>query len=150
MLPTLNANIDARAQALVPCPTESPSDGQAYPCDVVATQPADFAGIWIQYVVPPLTGVAFIRYREDGSWVFAGTPEDTAAVSTSFDDGTVKFDDALATFTEAGGCPPGEYYLRVIQFGQQPVALSYTALNDEGCAVRRSAWADPMLWIKGV
>ena len=148
-LPALKDDVNALAQPLVPCPTETVDALTAYPCDVVATQITDIAGIWVQYVVPPLTGTAYFRYLEDGHWVFALSPEATAEVSTSYDDGTIKFEDALATITETGGCPPAEYYLRVIQFGQQPVALSYTALNDV-CAVRLNAWTDPMLWIKGV
>ncbi|MBA3872104.1 MAG: hypothetical protein H0X30_23410 [Anaerolineae bacterium] len=151
-LPKPDASVNLMAQALVPCPAEVKTDAEAYPCDIVANQPTDFVGIWTQYLVPPLTGAAFLRFNTDSSWLLAGTPEDTTAVSTSFAIGTVGIDQAVVTFHEPNDtveCTTGTYYVHVIQWGRHPVALSYTAIKDD-CALRYNAWTDPLIWIKGL
>ncbi len=150
-LPMLDEDVNPLAQALVPCPPDTVDAATAYPCDVVATQPSDIAGVWNFYLVPPLTGSAFIRYSTDNRWLVANTAANTAAPSSSFGVGMFEFDQAQATIHEPGDsaeCIRADYYLHVIRWGNQPVALSYSPIKDD-CDVRRSAWTDPMLWISG-
>lgn len=152
-LPTLNATRDAVAQELVPCPTETATEMEPYACDRFATEQADLAGIWKLYYGDAMNnGMGFGSYNEDGSYVNADSPEHTTTSTTGFRHGnsTFSFDEGLVTFSgsiEADGeaCVEFVYRLRLIQFGQQRVAISYTPVEDN--CVQQRDWADPMILV---
>lgn len=156
-LAALDPDVDPLAQSLVPCPDEMDEvdeDMESYPCDVIATSTADVAGVWKQYMGNPNfvteRGMGFIRYLEDGSYFLAATPERTTAVYENFPYGNISFNEAVATITVDAQTPPGcetaEHYLRVIKLGDQPVALTYTIVDDE-CLPRRGDLGEALIWV---
>ena len=135
------AQAPAARAPLVACET-----GKDVACVVLATRPADIAGVWKQYLGNPALGapggMAYIRYNADGSYVIADTPENTRAPFKNWPRGTVSFDGARMTVTVAGDqiapeCRTGDLEARVIRLGDRPVGLSYKPIDDK-CAGRQA------------
>lgn len=152
----LNPDIEALAQPLVPCPDEMDDDMEAYPCDVVATSANDVAGVWKQYLGNPNLaapmGMGYIRYLNDGSYFIADAAENSVEIYENYPYGMISFDESIVTITVDSqvppGCETGDYTMRVIQLGDQPVALTYTILDDE-CLPRRGDLGEALIWIAG-
>lgn len=150
----LNPDVDALAQSLVPCPDEMDSEMEAYACDVIATSPDDIVGIWKQYLGNPNLaapmGMGYIQYMSDGRYFIADTTANTADVYENYPFGTITFEDTVATIGVESQVPPecatGDYYLRVIKLGDQPVALTYTIVDD-ACLPRRGDLGEALIWV---
>ncbi|MBZ0321415.1 MAG: hypothetical protein K8L91_33695 [Anaerolineae bacterium] len=148
-----DATQDPVAQTLVACPDEMTAEMEPYACDRFATEQADIAGIWKLYYGDAMNkGMGFGSYNGDGNFVNADTPEHTTSPATGFQhgNGTYLFDEGLVTYSgsvEADGeaCAHFTYRLRVIHFGQQRVAISYTPIEDACVQIRE--WADPMILV---
>jgi hypothetical protein len=121
-------------------------------CDLMATSPKDIVGIWtIYFQAQP----AFIQFKADGTWLIAGTAQDTnAATIKKFPYGTYSFDenglfnsaDLSPDATVAQECVNDRYLLHVIKMGTQPLALNRVVIDD--CfAPRWADWAFTGLWV---
>jgi hypothetical protein len=136
--------------ALVPCDA-----GVTGPCDLIATTPEDIAGVWKQYLSGPRfnapDGMAYIRYFADGTYVIADTIENTAQPTEGYPSGTFSFDGAEFIIGPAAGAPapcdvPPHYQLRVLKFGDNPVALRYVNLSDM-CPNRLLDLNQALVWV---
>jgi hypothetical protein len=152
----LDPDVNPLAQSLVPCPDNTNSGMDAYPCDVIATSAEDVIGIWKQYLGNPNLaapmGMGYIRYLEDGSYFIADTAENSAEIYENYPYGRIDFNEATVTITVDSqvppGCETGDYTMRVIRMGDQPVALTYTIVDDE-CLPRRGDLGEALIWIAG-
>ena len=128
-------------------PLVSCEAGKNTPCVVLASKPADLAGIWKRYQNGPAFaatgGVGFVRYNSDGSYATADTPENTAAQYKTFPYGTISFEGNRMTIDNRGApasapeCAHGVYEVRVIRLGDQPIGMNFNALEDT-CKTRLS------------
>src|SRR5262249_23714305 len=119
---------------LVPC-----GSGVTGPCGLIATKPEDIAGVWKQFLIGPVFkapgGMAYIRFNPDGTMHLGDSIENTAKAETSYASGTFSFDGQVVTYGAVVGAPspcdvPPQYQLRVLKYGDKPVALRYVAIND--------------------
>jgi len=134
---------------LMPCPAEVTT---ATICDLIATKPDDIVGVWSLYFQ---SQPAFIRFNLNGTWMLGNSVESTADANSAYASGTYNFDDAgifTSVFTGAPldvvprECQAGQYLLRVIKVGGQPVALNHALIKD--CFVNRQTdWGYTMLWV---
>jgi hypothetical protein len=140
------------ANSLVPCTVASTG-----PCDLIATSAEDIAGVWRQYVGNPrinaLGGMAYIRYNADGTFVIADSIENTAQPLEGYPAGTFSFEGAEFIIGPAAGTPPPcdvppHYQLRVLQYGDQPVALRYVPIHDD-CPARSEDLIQAGIWVAG-
>jgi hypothetical protein len=138
------------ATSLVPC-----ADGVAGPCDLIATKAEDIAGVWKQYLLAPFFnapgGMAYIRFNADGTFNLADSIENSAKPDTSYASGTFKFDGQVVTYGAVVGAPPPcdtppQYQLRVLMYGDKPVALRYVAISDP-CVGRLLDMSQAMVWV---
>lgn len=136
--------------ALVPC-----GDGVTGPCDLIATSAEDIVGVWKQYLIGPVfnapEGMAYIRFNADGTMNLANSIENTASPDTSYASGTFSFDGQLVTYGAVVGAPapcdtPPQYQLRVLKYGDQPVALRYVAVSDP-CVDRLRDVSQALVWV---
>jgi hypothetical protein len=120
--------------ALVPC-----GDDVTGPCDLIATSAEDIVGVWKQYLGGPRfnapDGMAYMRYNADGTWVIADSIENTAQPQEGYPTGTFSFDGAQFIIGPAVDAPPPcdippHYQLRVLKYGDEPVALHYISIDD--------------------
>ena len=126
------------------------------PCSIVATSPADIAGVWKQFLGNPafgaIGGVGYIRYRPDGTYSLADSVADTAAPLPPFPSGRVTFEGAVMRMHVDGANVPPEcreatYQVQVIRSGNLPVALFYQAIED-ACTPRRTGdLSVPLYWV---
>lgn len=134
---------------LIPC-----VDDATAPCVIIASQPPDIVGVWKQYQAGPLfqSGVGYIRYNADGTFVLADTAEHTAARYGHYPYGTYTLENGILTFiVEAAGAPAeckaaAKYEVQVLRYGTKPVALAYSPLAD-GCQARRANLSLPNIWV---
>jgi hypothetical protein len=148
----LDEDMSSLAQPLVPCLTDEMDID--YVCDTVVGSPSEIVGIWKQYLGNPNLaapmGMGYIHYKEDGTYVIADTPDNAQSVFENYPFGSISFDEGLATIvvdSQVGpGCETGDYYLRVIRLGDQPVALTYTVVADE-CTPRQADLGEALIWV---
>ena len=135
---------------LVPCTEESTG-----PCDLIATSAEDIVGVWKQYFVNPRVnapgGMAYMRYNADGTWVIADSIENTAQPYPGYPNGTFSFDGAEFIIGPAADAPPPcdippHYQLRVLKYGDQPVALRYVHISDD-CPHRSQDLTQAGIWV---
>lgn len=135
---------------LVPC-----TPAETGPCIQVATSVADIVGVWKQYLGNPMLaapeGMAFIRYRPDGTLSIAPTAADTAAPFGTYPRGTITFDGEIATVRVEGDAVPAEcrtatFQIHVLRFGAARVGLANLPIQDD-CMGRRADMALPLLWV---
>lgn len=135
---------------LVPC-----SPAETGPCVQVATSVADLVGVWKQFLGNPMLeapgGMAFIRYRPDGTFSIAPTAADTAAPYGRYPRGSITFDGEVATVHVEGDavpaeCRTGTFQIHVLRLGAQKVGLANLVLED-ACMGRRADKALPLLWV---
>lgn len=129
------AQTQAPRPPLVPCEA-----GKNAPCVVLASKPADIAGIWKRYQSGPAFAgsgnIGYVRYNADGSFATADTPENTAAQYKTFPYGTISFEGNRMTIDNRGApasapeCAHGVYEVRVTRLGDQPVGMSFMPLED--------------------
>jgi hypothetical protein len=145
--PALPADMET---ALVPC-----GDGVTGPCDLIATTPEDIVGVWKQYLGGPRfnapDGMAYIRYNADGTYVIADTVEHTAQPYEGYPSGTYTFDGSQFIIGPAVGAPPPcdiapHYQLRVLKYGDEPVALRYANISDT-CPNRLQDLNQALVWV---
>ena len=138
------------ATELVPCAT-----GVTGPCDLIATKPEDIAGVWKQYLIGPVFnapgGMAYIRFNTDGTLNLADSVEHSAKPETSYASGTFSFEGQVVTYGAIVGAPPPcntppQYQLRVLKYGDQPVALRYVAISDP-CTDRLRDVSQALIWV---
>jgi len=136
--------------ALVPC-----GDGVMGPCDLIATSPEDIVGVWKQYLGNPRLnapgGMAYIRYFADGTYVIADTIENTAQPDSGYLSGTYEFEGDQFIVGAAVGAPPpcdlaSHHQLRVLKYGDQPVALRYVPIT-ETCPGRLQDLSQALIWV---
>ncbi len=135
---------------LVPCDA-----GVTGPCDLIATKAEDIAGVWKQYLIGPVFnapgGMAYIRFNADGTLNLADSIEHSAKPETSYASGTFSFDGQVVTYGAVVGAPPPcneppQYQLRVLKYGDKPVALRYVAINDP-CVDRLRDVNQALIWV---
>lgn len=130
--------------------------GKNVPCVVLATSPADIAGVWKQYqnnpAFAPQGGMGYIRYNPDGSFALGVTPEGTRTPTAPFPSGTFRFEGSRMIL-EVKGFPPempecarAVYEVRVLRMGDQPVALSFIPVEDT-CKPRLSDLSQAVIFI---
>jgi len=138
------------ATALVPC-----AAGVTGPCDQIATRPEDIVGVWKQYLLDPFFnapgGMAYIRYNADGTYYLADTVENTTKPFQNYPSGTYRFEGANFIISVAPGVPapcdvPPVYQLRVLKYGDQPVALRYVPIRD-ACIPRLADLSQALIWV---
>jgi hypothetical protein len=134
--------------ALVPC-AENP-DG---PCIVIATSVDDILGVWKQHFGNPMIqapgGVAYVRYRADGSTSLAPTAEGTAEPYGMYPRARVSFEGEVMTMEVMGNAVPPEcrratFQVQVIRLGTVPVALFYLPI-EEACVGRLADFRVPLI-----
>jgi hypothetical protein len=149
-VPTAAALPPNMAKALVPC-----AAGVTGPCDLIATKAEDIAGVWKQYFNNPRFnapgGVAYIRYNADGTYILADSIENTAKPFKNYPTGTFKFEGDQFIFSPAADAPapcdiPPHYQLRVLKYGDKPVALRYVAIS-ETCPARLQDLNQALVWV---
>lgn len=133
---------------LVPC-----QEGVQMACSILAAEPADIVGVWLQYQIGPFFAdpIGYIRYNADGTFVLADSVENTAAPYGAYPYGTYTLDGGVLSYTiEAEGvpaeCRTALYELQVFRYGTQPVALAYSVIQDD-CVPRRANLSLPNTWI---
>ncbi len=138
------------AKSLVPC-----ASGVTAPCDLIATKAEDIAGVWKQYFNNPRFnapgGMAYIRYNADGTYIIADSIENTAKPFKSYPTGTFKFDGDQFIFSPAADAPapcdiPPHYQMRVLKYGDKPVALRYVPIS-EMCPARLQDLIQALVWV---
>jgi hypothetical protein len=149
--PTAAATLPpAMDNALVPCNADAPA-----PCDLIATQAEDIVGVWKQFLGgPPFNApgeMAYIRYNSDGTYHIADTIENTAQPFQMYPTGTFQFDGDLFIIDPVVGSPPpcdgvGIFQLRVLKYGDQPVALRYVPISDT-CPGRSIDLSQALIWV---
>lgn len=136
--------------ALVPCTAESTG-----PCDMIATKAEDIAGVWKQYFGSPRFnapgGVGYIRYNADGTFVWALSIEDTAQPYEDYPHGTFSFDSGEFIIGPDAHTPPPcdvppHYQLRVLKYGDKPVALRAVKISDD-CPGRSQDLTQAGIWV---
>lgn len=121
---------------LIPC-----AAGQNIPCVVLATKPDDVVGVWKQYTgnpaFAPVGNMAFLRINLDGTFALGTTVEGTRTPTAPFPYGTYRFEGSRMILSVQGvaatampECAKAVHEVRVLRLGTQPVALSYTMLED--------------------
>jgi hypothetical protein len=156
---TTAATAASDGHAGLPLPMESPLvpcvPGVMAPCDMIATKPADIAGVWKQYFLDPFFkapgGVAYIRFNADGTFNLGDSIENTAKPSQGYPSGTVLFDGQHFSFGPVTGAPPPcnippVYQMRVLKYGDKPVALRQVVIQDS-CAARMLDVSQPLMWV---
>ncbi len=121
-------------------------EGETMPCVEIVDEISDIVGTWRRYYEAG-TAMTFMDYGEDGSWRVTNGPHGT----TDFE-GTTTIEDGITTFqldiehpAPAACYEPGTWELRLIRFGEQPVALTYQRIEDN-CYPRIGDFAEPMLY----
>lgn len=134
--------------ALVPCGT-----GVTGPCDLIATKAEDIVGVWKQYLGGPQfnapKSMAYIRYNSDRTYVIADSIENTAKPFKNYPTGTYQFDGARFIVDPVVGSPcpgPGIFQLRVLKYGDNPVALRYVTISDP-CTGRSQDLSQALIWV---
>lgn len=149
-IPTAVPLLPSMLNSLVPC-----ADGVTGPCDLVATKLDDVVGIWKQYLVDVYFnapgGIAFTRYNADGTYNIADSIEDTAQPFKDWPTGRFSFDGTQMTLGVMAGSPApcdgaGVYQIRVLKFGNKPVALRYIAISDT-CTPRLQDLIQASVWV---
>ncbi|MEO8395537.1 MAG: hypothetical protein ABI700_21260 [Chloroflexota bacterium] len=134
--------------ALVPC-----VDGDNTPCVQNVEQASDLVGTWRSYIRDSSgLHLGFTVYKTDGSIAITSDPQ-TAPTGI----GTITFANEIATLTTSStdttNCVnPGSYEIRLIRMGNQPVALTYHALNqatNDICFGRVGGFSQAMLYYPG-
>jgi hypothetical protein len=146
-LTDLDANRDALAQPLVPCMA------LPRPCDVIATKMDDVKGFWKVYLDPVPQGFGVWHTSEAGAHMLVGSGDDLTTYKEFFPPGAFpnSFNGVLLLGgdpTSTDPCSSGVAILRVLKFGNQPIALQWTAVQD-GCPPRIADFSEAMIWIKG-
>jgi hypothetical protein len=135
--------------ALIPC--EATTTG---PCMHVATSIDDIVGVWKQFFGNPMIqapgGVAFVRYRPDGTSSLADSVENTAEPYGMYPRARVSFDGEVMTMEVEGDQVPPEcrratFQVQVIRHGATPVALFYQPIEDQ-CMGRMADLRTPLVW----
>ena len=148
--PTFPALPPSMANPLVPCTAEVTG-----PCDLIVTKAEDIAGVWKQYLgavpVNAPGGMAYIRYNVDGTFVFGDSVANTLTPNKPYPSATFKFDGAQFIIVPAPGSPPPcgippHYQLRVLKYGDKPVALRYVPIS-EGCPGRLQDLSQVGIWV---
>ncbi|MEP6988576.1 MAG: hypothetical protein ABI970_23440 [Chloroflexota bacterium] len=119
---------------LIPCMADSTG-----PCDMIVTKAEDIAGVWKHYFMNEAwnapNGVAYQRFYPDGHYVIADTPEHTDQPFANYPTGQLRFE-GTHVFMDGDPAAPApfnqdsEYQLRVLKYGDQPVALRFVAISD--------------------
>ena len=135
---------------LVPC-----GPGVTGPCDLIATKAEDIAGVWKQYFLDPFFhapgGVAYIRFNADGTFTIGDSVENTAKGSKGYTSGWITFAGQQFSFGPVTGAPPPcnvppIYQMRVLKYGDKPVALRFVLINDD-CAGRVQDFSQALVWV---
>ena len=147
-LPSLPTDMES---ALVPC-----AEGVTSPCDLIATKAEDIAGVWKQYLGGPRfnapSGMAYIRYNADGTYIIADSIANSAQPYGSYPSGTFQFEGSHFIIDPVVGSPcagPGIFQLRVLQYGDAPVALRYVTISDP-CTGRAQDLSQALMWVSGI
>jgi hypothetical protein len=136
--------------ALVPC-----GEGVTGPCDLIATSVEDVAGVWAQYLLFPPDNIrgskAYIRFNTDGTIVMSDSIEGTAEVSADFPSTTYRFEGTTLIFDPILTAPPpcngaGVFQVRILKYGDVPVALRYVPISDE-CTARLQDLSQAAVWV---
>ena len=147
---TLPPNMET---ALVPC-----GAGVTGPCEMIATSLDDIAGIWKQYLLDATwnapNGMAFQQMFPDGSYNIADTVEHTAQPFENYPTGTsgmLHFEGATLIMEADPHAPapfnnPAYFQVRVLKYGDQPVALHFYTLSDTNF-VRQLDLTQVMVWV---
>lgn len=151
--PTAAATLPpAMETALVPCAANVTG-----PCDLIATSAEDIVGVWKQYLLDPFFdapgGMAYIRYNADGTYNLADTVENTTQPFQNYPSGTFSFDGDQFIIDPVVGVPapcdgPGIFQLRVLKYGDQPIALRYIPISDM-CPPRLEDLSQALIWVSG-
>jgi hypothetical protein len=131
---------------LVPC--EDATEGT--PCVEIVTDVSEIVGVWRRFY-GGATDMAYQEFRPDGTFSIVQSLPSDERVS-----GTVTFDGDVAAFAANPDGPappaciePGLYELRLIRVGDQPIALSYSLMNEDQCALRVADFSMPMIFYTG-
>jgi hypothetical protein len=95
--------------------------------------------------------MAYIRFNADGTYVIADSVENTAQPYGIYPFGTFSFDEGEYIVNPAAGAPPpcdvaAHYQLRVLKYGDQPVALRYVPIS-EFCPGRLQDHVQAAVWV---
>jgi hypothetical protein len=130
---------------LVPC--DAAAEGM--PCVEIVTEVGAIVGTWRRYISDATT-MGYTVYREDGTLsVLSILPGDGRPT------GTIRFDGGVAAIAAMPDVPlppecvtPGMYELRLIRFGEHPVALTFSRLSEDRCVARANLMR-PMVFYGG-
>src|SRR5579871_192590 len=121
------AQPSAARPPLVPCVA-----GQNAPCVQNVTQASDLVGTWRSYI-RDVSGLhfGFTIYKADGSVAVSSDPQKAPTVigSISFANGTATFTTRTTGLAASNCVNPGDYDIRLIRMGDQPIALTYHMLD---------------------
>lgn len=131
---------------LVPC--DAAAEGM--PCVEIVKEVGDIVGIWRRYT-QNLTTMGFAEYRNDGTVsILTFLPSDGRVTAT------IRFEDGVASIAANPDGPaprecvaPGMYELRLIRFGEHPVALHFSRLSEDRCTLRANEYTRPMVFYGG-
>lgn len=139
--------------ALVPC-----GAGVTGPCEMIATSLTDIAGIWKQYLLDANwdapNGMAFQQMFPDGSYNIADTLEHTAQPFENYPTGTsgmLHFEGDTLIMEADPHAPapfnnPAVFQVRVLKYGNQPVALHFFTISDTNF-IRQLDLTQVMIWV---
>jgi hypothetical protein len=131
---------------LVPC--DAAAEGM--PCVEIVTEVGAIVGIWRRYT-QNLTTMGYAEYRDDGTVsILTFLPSDGRVTAT------IRFEDGVAAIAANPDGPaprdcvaPGLYELRLIRFGEQPVALHFSRRSEDRCSLRVNEYTRPMVFYGG-
>jgi hypothetical protein len=130
---------------LVPCDAAA----ERMPCVEIVTEVGAIVGTWRRYILDA-TSPGYTVYRGDGTLsVLSILPGDGRPT------GTIRFEDGVASIAPAPtqSLPPecdtpGLYEVRLIRFGEHPVALSFSRVAEDRCLARANLMR-PMVFYGG-
>ena len=131
---------------LVPCGAAA----EKMPCVEIVTDVADIVGTWRRYT-QNLTTMGFAEYRDDGTVsILTFLPSDGRVTAT------IRFEDGVAAIAANPDGPaplecvtPAMYELRLIRFGEHPIALHFSRLSEDRCSLRATEYTRPMVFYGG-
>jgi len=144
---------EAMETALVPC-----GEGVTGPCDMIAISLSDIAGIWKQYLLDANwdapNHMAFQQMFSDGSYNIADTIEHTAQPFENYPTGTAGMlhfegDTLIMEADPSAPAPfnnPAVFQVRVLKYGDQPVALHFFTISDTNF-IRQLDLTQVMIWV---
>lgn len=143
----LSTSSDALTQSLVPC------SAVPRPCDIIATSLDDIIGFWKTYFTAIPEGFGFQRNDDSGGQMMVGSGGELSALKEFFPAPfTQRFIGPLFVGGEPSAsddCAGSLDFLRVIKFGDQPIAQVTTAVQDK-CPPRNDSFSDAMIWVAGL